>query len=476
MPTPWDTVIVGSGPNGLSAGVYLAQKGLRVLILEAADSLSAGTRTQELTLPGYHHDVGSAVHPLGYLSPYFQTLGLEKHGLEWLLPPASVAHPLDGQDAVLLSKSVAETAANLGVDAGRYERLLAPFQGRTEELLRDALKPLGLPHSPLLLARFGLKAALPATLFQELFFKGERARALFGGCAAHSVLPLSKLFTSAVGYLFLITAHAENWAFPKGGAARIAEALAACFTAAGGEIQFASRINHWRDLPPARTYLFDTDPRQLAAIAAEQLPAAYRRRLGNYRYGPGIFKVDYALAGPIPWRDPRCAQASTVHLGGTFAELARGEKAAWRGQVADKPFVLLCQQSLFDPTRAPAGHHTGWAYCHVPFGSTQDMTAVIDHQIERFAPGFRDLVLARHTMNTQDLYAYNPNYLGGAITGGSVDITQLFTRPVARFNPYSTPNPNLFICSAATPPGAGVHGMCGYHAARGVAQQLRVKS
>jgi phytoene dehydrogenase-like protein len=472
MGKQWDAVIIGSGPNGLSAGVFLASKGLRVLILEAADSLSAGTRTQELTLPGYRHDVGSAVHPMGYLSPYFQTLGLEKHGLEWVIPEASVAHPLDQQEAVLLSKSVAETARNLGADADRYQELVAPFVARAPELLRDTLRPLGLPHSPLLLARFGLKAALPATVFTNTFFKTERARALFGGCAAHSVLPLDSFFTSAIGLLFLVTGHVENWAFPKGGAAHIAQALAACFTSQGGEIQFSTRITSFEQLPPARAYLFDTDPWQLAHIARQQLPAAYCHRLLNYRFGPGIFKIDYALAAPIPWQDPRCLLASTVHLGGSFAELARSEKAPWAGQHADKPFVLLCQQSQFDASRAPLGRHTGWAYCHVPFGSTQDMTAVIERQIERFAPGFRDIVLARHTMNTQALAAYNPNYVGGAITGGAVDITQLFTRPVARLDPYSTPNPAIFSCSAATPPGGGVHGMCGYYAAQSVARCL----
>ncbi|MDJ0367121.1 NAD(P)/FAD-dependent oxidoreductase [Hymenobacter sp. H14-R3] len=472
---PWDTVIIGSGPNGLSAGIYLASKGLRVLILEAADSLSAGTRTQELTLPGYLHDVGSAVHPMAYLSPYFKTLGLEKHGLEWVIPEASVAHPLDHEEAVLLTKSVAATAQNLGGDAANYQELVQPFAARIEDLLADTLKPLGMPRSPLLLARFGLKAALPATLFAKAFFKSERARALFAGCAAHSVLPLDKVFTSAVGLLFLVTGHAENWAFPKGGAQHIAQALAACFTGLGGEIIFSKRITRFEELPPAKTYLFDTDPLQLASIARQQLPAAYCQRLARYRFGPGIFKIDYALAGPIPWQDPRCLQASTVHVGGTFAEIAQSEKAAWTGQHANKPFVMLCQQSQFDATRAPHGKHTGWAYCHVPAGSTKDMTPLIESQIERFAPGFRDVVVARRSMNTRDLCAYNPNYVGGAITGGAADIWQLFTRPVARPNPYSTPNPALFICSASTPPGGGVHGMCGYYAAQSIAKRLGVQ-
>lgn len=473
MHRPWDAVIIGSGPNGLSAGTVLAARGLRVLIVEAADTLSAGTRTQELTLPGFRHDVGSAVHPLGYLSPYLQTLPLAEFGLEWVLPPASVAHPLDGEEAVILSKSIAETAQNLGIDADAYRALVSPFTGRTGELLRDVLKPLGMPHSPLLLARFGLKAWLPATFFAEHFFQGARARALFAGCAAHSVLPFDKLFTAAIGLLFLVTGHAANWAFPKGGACSLTDALAAYFTSLGGEIRLSTPIVRFEDLPPARTYLFDTDPHQLAHIAQQHLPASYRKRLENFRYGPGIFKVDYALSGPIPWQDPRCLRAATVHLGGTIGEIARGEKEAWQGRHTENPYVLLCQQSLFDATRAPTGKHTGWAYCHVPAGSTQDMTARIDNQIERFAPGFKDLVLARHTMNTHAVQAYNPSYVGGAITGGAVDLAQLFTRPVARLDPYSTPNPDLFICSASTPPGGGVHGMCGYHAAQSVLKRLR---
>lgn len=472
MNKQWDTVIIGSGPNGLSAGIALAAKGLRVLLLEASETLSAGTRTQELTLPGYWHDVGSAVHPMAYLSPYFQTLPLAQYGLEWVVPAASVAHPLDHEEAVLLTKSVADTARNLGIDADAYQALTEPFIARADELLADTLKPLGLPHSPLLLARFGLKAALPATVFANTFFKGARAKALFAGCAAHSVLPFDKLFTSAIGLLFLVTGHVENWAFPKGGATHIAQALAAYFRSLGGEIQFSTRITKFAELPPARTYLFDTDPLQLAHIAQEQLPAAYRRRLASYQFGPGIFKIDYALAEPIPWQDPRCLLASTVHLGGSLAEIARGEREAWEGRPAARPFVLLCQQSQFDASRAPAGRHTGWAYCHVPFGSTQDMTEVIENQLERFAPGFRDVVLARRTMNTRALAAYNPNYVGGAITGGAADISQLFTRPVARLDPYSTPNPAIFMCSAATPPGGGVHGMCGYHAAQSVAKRL----
>ncbi len=472
MSKPWDAVIIGSGPNGLSAGTVLAAQGLRVLIVEAAATLSGGTRTEEVTLPGFHHDLGSAVHPLGYLSPYLKTLPLDQFGLEWVIPDASVAHPLDGEEAVILSKSIAETAQNLGIDADAYRALVGPFVGRADELLRDTLKPLGWPRSPLLLARFGLKAALPAALFADLFFKGPRARALFAGCAAHSVLPFDKLFTAAIGLLFLVTGHVENWAFPKGGAHRIAGALAAYFERLGGEIRFSTRISQFEDLPPARAYLFDTDPRQLARIAQQQLPAAYRQRLENFRFGPGIFKVDYALSGPIPWQDPRCLRASTVHLGGTFGEIARSEKTTWQGRPADNPYVLLCQQSLFDATRAPAGQHTGWAYCHVPFGSTQDMAPRIERQIERFAPGFRDLVLARHAMNTHAIQAYNPNCVGGAITGGAVDIAQLFTRPVARRDPYSTPNPDIFICSASTPPGGGVHGMCGYHAAQSVLKRL----
>ena len=467
----YDVVIVGSGPNGLSAGIYLAQKGLQVLILEAAAQVGGGMRTAEVTLPGFHHDICSAVHPMGVLSPYFKTLGLEKYSLEWVYPEASVAHPLDGEPAVILSKSLEATAENLGKDAAAYRSLMKPFAGNVKNvnaLLEDTLKPLGIPKNPLLLARFGMKAFLPANLFSKIFFKEKRARALFAGCAAHSVLPFDKFFTAALGMMFLVTGQAVEWPVARGGSQSIGDALLKCYQEAGGEIIFSKKVNAFQELPTAKAYLFDTDPKQLAKIAEEELPKRYLKKLNRFNYGPGVFKIDYALSEQIPWKDPRCLQASTVHLGNTIEEIAQSEKDIWEGKHSEKPYVLVAQQSQFDATRSPAGQHTCWAYCHVPFGSTQDMSAIIENQIERYAPGFKDIILAKYSMNTKAFEAYNPNYLGGVVTGGATDITQLFTRPVARFDPYSTPNEKLFICSASSPPGGGVHGMCGYHAARSV--------
>ncbi len=472
MKKNYDAVIIGSGPNGLSAGIYLAQRGLKVLMIEAADTVGGGMRTAQLTLEGFHHDVCSAVHPMGVLSPYFQELKLEEYGLEWMYPKVSVAHPLDEEEAVILSKSVAETAANLGVDEKKYQSLMRPLAAHVDWLIGDSLKPLGIPKHPLFLARFGIKAALPATTFANLWFKGKRAKALFAGCAAHSVLPFDKYFTAALGLVFLSCGHAVDWPVAKGGSQSIANAMLDCFEGAGGEIVFSKRIRSFKELPPSKAYLFDTDPSQLATIAKDELPSRYLKRLLKFNFGPGVFKIDYALSEPIPWKDKRCLEASTVHLGGTIEEIARGEKEAWNGIHSENPYVLVAQQSQFDDSRSPEGQHTCWAYCHVPFGSEKDMSGIIENQIERFAPGFRDTILAKSSMNTKAFHTYNPNYVGGAVTGGAADISQLFTRPIARFDPYSTPNSKIFICSAATPPGGGVHGMCGYYAAKSVLKKL----
>jgi len=468
-----DTVIIGSGPNGLAAAIELALNGQKVFVLEAANTIGGGTRTSELTLPNFHHDFCSAVHPMGVLSPYLKTLPLEKYGLEWVYPKVSVAHPLDNEPAVILSKSLAETAANLGVDAKTWKNLFAYFIKNGSALLEDSLKPLGIPKNPFLLARFGLNALWPATTYANFKFKDKRAKALFAGCSAHSFLPLDFYFTAAMGMMFSLTAHLVDWPVAKGGSVNITKAMGTYLLSLGGEIQTSTRINDWEDLPPASNYIFNTDPKQLATIAAEQLPKSYIKRLLKYNYGPGVFKIDWALDGPIPWRDKNCLDASTVHVGGTMEEIAKSEKMAWEGQHCDRPFLIVCQQSQFDSSRAPAGKHTGYAYCHVPQGSTKDMTAEIEQQMERFAPGFKDLILARYTTNSAAFYQYNPNYFGGAITGGAADITQLFTRPVFRWDPYTTPNPNIFIGSAATPPGGGVHGMCGYWAARSVLKNDR---
>ncbi len=462
----FDAVVVGSGPNGLAAAVVLARNGASVCVLEAHESIGGGTRTAELTLPGFHHDVCSGAHPMGVLSPFLSELPLAEHGLRWVFPEASVAHPLDGAPAVMLWRSLDRTCAGLGADAESYRTLIEPFRRRSEVLLRDALGPLGIPRDPWLLARFGWKAWRPATWLARSQFREDRARALLAGCAAHSILPLSQLFTSAVGLLFAVTGHVVEWPVAAGGSAAITTALASLLREHGGTIRTGAPVSSASDLPPARVYLFDTDPRQLASVCERALPAGYIRRLRRYRYGPGVFKLDWALDGPIPWRDPSCLVASTVHVGGTLDEIAASEAAMWRGQHAERPFVMVVQQSQFDPGRAPPGKHTGYAYCHVPAGSDVDRTTAVEAQIERFAPGFRDRILARHAMRTADFERMNPNCVGGAITGGVADVFQLFTRPVARIDPYSTPNPRIFSCSSSTPPGGGVHGMCGYHAAQ----------
>jgi len=468
----FDAVVVGSGPNGLSAAVALAQGGASVLVLEAADDIGGGTRTAELTLPGFHHDVCSAVHTTGILSPFFRSLPLDEHGLEWIVPRASVAHPLDDQPAVMLWQSLEETCAGLGADATSYRDLIAPFLDNPNGFFSDALGPLSWPKHAGMFVRFGLNAMWPAASFANWRFQQSRAKALFAGCAGHSVLPLDKMFTAALGLIFSIAGHVEPWPVASGGSQAIARALGSLLRELGGEIRTGVLVTSPADLPAARVYLFDTSPAELASIAESALPSGYRRRLGRYRYGPGAFKLDWALDGSIPWRDANCREASTVHLGGTLEEIAAGEAAMFRGEHPERPYVLLCQQSELDPSRAPEGKHTGYAYCHVPGGSTVDMTEAIENQVERFAPGFKDRILARHPMNTHDFHRYNPNYVGGAITGGVADVFQLFTRPVARLDPYTTPNPRVFICSASTPPGGGVHGMCGYHAAQSALRRL----
>ena len=469
----YDAVVIGSGPNGLAAAVALAQAELSVLVVEGEDTIGGGTRTAELTQPGFLHDVCSAVHPMGVLSPFFKTLPLEEHGLTWLHPPASVAHPLDDGTAVLLQRSLDATTEGIGWDGKAWRRLVTPFLRRPDVLLADLMAPLGVPRAPFAMAHFGWYGMRSARHLARRF-AGPRARALFAGCAAHSILPLTRLPSAAVGLVFALTAHLTDWPVARGGSASITTALAGYLRSLSGEIQTSCPVTDLADLPEARAVLFDTSPKQVIAIAEEALPAGYVKRLAQYRYGPGAFKLDWALSGPIPWRDEACALASTVHVGGTLEEIASAEAAAWQGEIPEKPFVLVCQQSNFDATRAPQGMHTGYAYCHVPNGCAVDMTERIEAQIERFAPGFRDLILARHACDPAGFEAYNGNYIGGAITGGVADLSQLFTRPVTRLNPYTTPNPRLFLCSASTPPGGGVHGMCGYHAARAVMKRLGV--
>jgi phytoene dehydrogenase-like protein len=436
-------------------------------VLEAADTVGGGMRTRELTLPGFRHDECSAIHPMGILSPYFRQLPLAEHGLEWVQFPASVGHPLDDGPAAMIYESFEETAATIGPDGKRWQRLFEPFLDHPHDLLADLMGPLRLrPRRPLKMARFGSKGLRRATRFATGAFEGERARALFAGCAGHSVLPLDFLGTAALGLIFSLTAHVTAWPCARGGSERIAHALASYFESLGGKIELGRRVGSVEDLPDARVVLFDLTPKPLVDILGDELPERYRRRLLRYRYGPGTFKVDWALSQAIPWKDPAVANASTVHVGGTLAEIAASEADAWHGRHCEKPYLILCQQSNADESRAPAGQHTGYAYCHVPGGSDVDMTDRIESQIERFAPGFRDCILAKHVTRPRDFEDLNPNYVGGAVTGGAADLRQLFTRPVPRLDPYSTPNPRYFICSASTPPGGGVHGMCGYYAAR----------
>jgi phytoene dehydrogenase-like protein len=466
MSSRYDVVIVGAGPNGLTAAAVLARQGLAVLVVESEQELGGGTRTRELTLPGYQHDVCAAVHTVGCVSPAFARLKLERYGLRWLHPPVSVVHPLDGGAAVVLEPSVAATARALGRDGSAYRGLLEPFIRRQEHLFADLSAPLGLPRQPFTMARFGWLGLRSARALCQSRFEGEAARALFAGCAAHTALPLEHMPTAAFGLVFLAAGHVKAWPIAAGGSAAISRALEAAAREHGVTFETGHRVRTLAELPDARAILCDLAPRQLAEIAGDALPQTYRAALLRYRMGPACFKLDWALAGPIPWQNPACRRTATVHLGGTFDEVARAERAAWRGHVTDKPFLILAQQSLFDASRAPAGKHTGYAYCHVPAGSTVDMTDAVEAQVERFAPGFRELILARHKLFPADFTAYNPSYIGGAVTGGEASLAQLFTRPVARLDPYATPHPKLFLCSQSTPPGAGVHGMCGFYAAR----------
>lgn len=462
----YDAVVVGSGPNGLAAALTLAQAGCRVLVLEARPTVGGGTRTLELTLPGFRHDLCSAVHPLGLASPFFRKLNLGHQGLTWVQPPLPVAHPFDTGPALALHRDLETTAHALGTDGPAWRNLMAPPLRDWDALARMILAPWPVPRHPFILARFGSAAIQPAARLAASRFQTPQTQALFAGLAAHAIQPLHRLLTASFGLVLGVLAHAVGWPPARGGSQAIADALTAQFVALGGQIITNHPVAHLKELPPARVVLLDITPRQFVALADDRLPPRYRRRLLRYRYGPGVCKVDYALDGPVPWADPTCAAAGTLHLGGTLREIAASEAAVWEGRHAPRPFVLATQPSLFDPSRAPAGKHTLWAYCHVPHGSTLDQSDAISAQIERFAPGFRDRILAQSVHTASEMAAYNPNYIGGDINGGVQDWRQFWTRPMLQANPYATPLKGVYLCSSSTPPGGGVHGLCGHFAGR----------
>jgi phytoene dehydrogenase-like protein len=461
----YDAVVVGSGPNGLAAAITLQQEGLSVLLLEGKNTIGGGLRSAELTLPGFVHDICSAIHPLAAASPFFGSLPLADHGLEYIYPGFAAAHPLDGGREVVLGGSVEDTARRLGRDEASYVQLMNPLVRDWPAIAADVLGPLHFPAHPLLMAKFGWKALQPATHLARRW-RTQEAVALWAGMAAHSILPLSNAATSAIALVLMIAGHRKGWPFPRGGSAAIADALASYFVSLGGEIATGIPVRSLEDLPPSRALLLDLTPRQLLQLGGHRWSPLYQWQLERYRYGMGVFKVDWALAERIPFTAPGCLQAGTVHIGNTLKEIVASEQLTWNGGHPERPFVLLAQQSLFDPTRAPAGRQVAWAYCHVPNGSTKDMTEAIERQVERYAPGFRERILARHVMNTTQMEAYNANYIGGDINGGAIDIRQLFTRPALRRSPYRTSAKGIYICSSSTPPGGGVHGMCGYHAAQ----------
>jgi phytoene dehydrogenase-like protein len=460
----YDAVVIGSGPNGLSAAITMAQHGKSVAVFEAQDRIGGGARSMELTLPGFVHDLCSAVYPLGIGSPFFRTLPLARYGLEWIQPPAALAHPFDDGTAITLERSVEATASQLGIDSESYHKLMGPLVASWNGLDVDLLGPLRLPRRPWRLARFGVSAIQPARRFAERRFRGERARGLFAGVAAHSMLSLEHWGSSAFGLVLAVAGHSVGWPIARGGAQKVAEALAAYLVSLGGEIIANRPVPTLGDVPSCRAIFCDLTPRQLLQFAGERLAEPYRKKLRRYRYGMAAFKMDWALSAPVPWKAGECARAATVHLGGTLEEIAISERAAWRGEHVEKPLVLVAQPSLFDPSRAPAGKHTLWSYCHVPNGSSFNMAEQIEKQIERFAPGFRDLVLGRSITPPLELEKRNPNLVGGDINGGAADLSQLFFRPTVKT--YATSLRGLYICSASTPPGGGVHGMCGHFAAR----------
>ena len=462
----FDAVVVGSGPNGLSAAILLAQHGLSVKVIEAKETIGGGTRTTELTEPGFLHDVCSAVHPTALSSPYLSTLPLEKFGLEWVHPTYPVAHLLEKGHAVIAQKSLMETLEHFGKDAKNYQNLFYDFVDNWDELRHDLFAPIRIPNRPLIMARFGWYGALSAKLLTDSLFDTTEAKAYFAGLAAHSIIPLDKAFTASFGLVLGISVHSVGWPIARTGSHSITRAMAAYFESLGGVIETERLVTSTYELPKGLPILFDLTPHQIVKIAEHKLPPFFKKRLLKYQYGPGAFKMDFALSEPIPWANEECKKAGTLHLGGSFEEIARSEQETWKGNHPEKPYVLLSQPSLFDKSRAPKGKHTLWAYCHVPNGSEKDCSEELIAQIERYAPGFRDTIITSHTISAPEFERYNPNYIGGDINGGAQIFKQLLGRPVFKWDPYKLPVKGLYICSSSTPPGGGVHGMSGYHAAK----------
>jgi len=469
----YDAVIIGGGPNGLAAAITLSGEFKSILLLEGAETIGGGLRSKELTLPGFIHDVCSAVQPLAISSSFIRRLDLQPFGLEWIQPDIPLAHPFEDGSALFLHRSLQMTGDALGADGKAYKNLMAPFVENHEKLLMEILQPLHFPENPLLVARFAMDAVHSARHLAETTFRHDRTRALFAGLAAHAMIPLEKPLTASFGIVLATLAHAVGWPILKGGSQNLAEALAGTFNNTGGEIQAGRSISSWDQLPQAKYYLFDVTPRQLLNVKGLGLSDHYRTRLGRFRYGPGVHKVDWALREPIPWKADICRKAGTVHLGNSLQEISASVRQAGSGEMPASPYVVLAQQSLFDSTRAPAGRHTAWAYCHVPHGTSQDATRCIEEKIERYAPGFKEVILAKSAMTAAAMEHYNPNYVGGDINGGVQDFFQLYARPVISFSPYRTSANNIYLCSSSTPPGGGVHGLCGYYAARDLLRRAR---
>lgn len=466
--TRYDSVVVGSGPNGLAAAILLAQNGLKVKVFEAKDTIGGGTRTLELTEPGFLHDVCSAVHPTAVGSPYLKTLPLSEYGLEWIHPDYPVAHPLEKGNATVIPRSLDETVSLLGKDGENYRKMIGNTVNNWDRISHDLFGPIRIPQNPFSMIQFGWYGMFSAKLLANSMFSSISSKAYLAGLTAHSILPLEKIFSGSFGLVLAATIHAAGWPVAKGGSHSITHAMAAYFESLGGEVETGNEITSAEELPESKAVLFDLTPKQIAGIAGKKLPDTFRKKLQKFKYGPGAFKMDFALSEPVPWANEQCKKAGTLHLGGTFEEIARSERQTWDGEHPDKPYILVSQPSLFDDSRAPKGKHTLWAYCHVPNGSEQDCSEEIIAQIERYAPGFRDTIISYSTMTASEFESYNANYIGGDINGGAQFVKQLIFRPVIKWDPYKLAGDRLYICSSSAPPGGGVHGMCGYHAARSV--------